>query len=494
MSSERKCGQFCSTTVAITARILSGIACAALMVSFASAQNPPASSLRFTQDVQLLDCEPVTGVPCFRIGFSALAPDGTPARIPVLTPSQMASSLTVDLGDRTVKPFFVSLPSETSAPAVMRLTLFLIDTSGSMNRPLSNGETRFHAAKAAISHFLEDFESGADRVAVVGFESHGVAAAIRSSRFAISRADAQSQVDALTAPKPRNDTALYSAVDMGIDALREQIRTLPGAHEALLFLLTDGDNDVQESRGDDRNLLSGASGLRIVVQKVRDNPDIRVIAVGIGSPKEVNQDALSQISSKFTMITDADALMRAFKHPAPTMQAKDIAATFASPWPDRASLAARTIRLRLQMKLPTGEELNSDEITWNPPEVGQPVFAGRCDPREGQVLLRSSLESGKTFWMSVFRPVLVFAVYAAALLILWFWVPPLIWSQGYESVISESERARWGEGASARYASPPGGGAAPAGFGRAPRGVAESRRDTPRRLERHPNARPDGRK
>ncbi len=494
VSSERKCRQFCSTTVAITARIFSGIACAALMVSFASAQNPPASSLRFTQDVKLLDCEPVTSVPCFRIGFSALAPDGTPARIPVLTPSQIASSLTVDLGDRTVKPLFISSPSETSAPAVTRLTLFLIDTSGSMNRQLPNGETRFHAAKVAISRFLQDFENGVDRVAVVGFESHGVVRAIRSARFATSRGDAQSEVDALAEPRPRNNTGLYSAVDVGTDVVREQIKTLPGAHEAFLFLLTDGDNEVQESRGDDHDLLSGPAGLRVVVQKVRDNSDIRVIAVGIGSPKEVNQDALSQISSQFTMITDADSLMRAFKHPAPTVPAKDIAATFASPWPDRASLAARTIRLRLQMKLPTGEELNSDEITWNPPEIGQPVFAGRCDPREGQVLLRSSLESGKTFWMSVFRPILVFTVYAAALLILWFWVPALIWSQGYESVTSESDRARWGEGASARYASPPGGGAAPAGFGRAPRGVAESRRDTPRRLERHPNARPDGRK
>jgi len=494
VSSERKCGQFCSMTVAITARIFSGIACAALMVSFASAQNPPASSLRFTQNVKLLDCEPVTRVPCFRIGFSALAPDGTPARIPALTPSQMAYNLTVDLGERTVKPFFVSLPSETSAPAVTRLTLFLIDTSGSMNRQLPNGETRFRAAKAAISRFLQDFENGVDRVAVVGFESHGVVRAIRSARFATSRGDAQSEVDVLAEPRPHNNTGLYSAVDVGTDVLREQIKTLPGAHEALLFLLTDGDNDVQESRGDDRDLLSGASGLRIVVQEVRDNPDIRVIAVGIGSPKEVNQDALSQISSKFTMITDADALMRAFKHPAPTMQAKDIVATFAAPWPDRASLAARTIHLRVQMKLPTGEEFNSDELTWTAPEVGQPVFDGRCDAREGQVLLGSSLESGKTFWRSVFRPVLVFAVWGAVLLILWFWVPPLIWGQEYAGVISESDRARWEEGATARHASPPGGGTAPAGFERGRGGVAESRQETARRLEHHPTAKPDGRK
>ncbi|HKM80737.1 MAG TPA: vWA domain-containing protein [Candidatus Acidoferrum sp.] len=494
MNSERKCGQFCSTTVAITARIFSGIVCAALMVSFASAQDSPASRLKFTQDMKLLDCEPVTSVPCFRIGFSALAPDGTPARIPVLTPSQMASSLTVDLGDRTVKPFLVSLPSETSAPAVTRLTLFLIDTSGSMNRQLPNGETRFHAAKAAISRFLQDFENGADRVAVVGFESHGVVKALRSARFATSRGDAQSEVDTLAEPKPHNNTALYSAVDVGTDVLREQIKTLPGAHEAFLFLLTDGDNDVQESRGDDHDLLSGPAGLRVVVQKVRDNSDIRVIAVGIGSPKEVNQDSLSQISSKFTMITDAEELMRVFKHPAPTVETKDILATFSSPWPDRASLAARTIHLRLQMKLPTEEQLNSDEITWTAPEVGQPVFDGRCDAREGQVLLRSSFESSKTFWMRVFRPLLVFAAWGAALLVLWFWVPPLIWSQGYEGVISESDRARWGEGATAQHASLPGGGATPAGFERGRGGVAESRRETARRLERHAPPKPDHRK
>src|SRR5208337_3288003 len=63
-----------------------------------------------------------------------------------------------------------------------------------------------------------------------------------------------------------------------------------------------------------------------------------------------------------------------------------------------------------------------------------------------QVLLRSSFESSKTFWMRVFRPLLVFAAWGAALLVLWFWVPPLIWSQGYEGVISESDRARWEKG------------------------------------------------
>jgi Mg-chelatase subunit ChlD len=494
VNSERQYGQFCSATAAITGRIFTGIACAALMVSFASAQGSPTSRLKFTQDVKLLDCEPVTSVPCFRIGFSALAPDGTPERIPVLTLTQMASGLTVDLGERTVRPFFVSLPTETSAPTVTRFTLFLIDTSGSMNRQLPNGETRFHAARTAISRFLQDFENGVDRVAAVGFESHGVERAIRSARFATSRSDAQSEVDALAEPKPKNNTALYSAVDVGTDVLREQIKTLPGAHEAFLFLLTDGDNEVQESRGDDHGLLSGASGLRIVVQKVRANSDVRVIAVGIGSPKEVNQDALSQISSQFTMITDADSLMRAFKHPAPTVPAKDIMATFASPWPDRASLEARSMRLRVQMNLPSGDTLSSDEITWTAPEIGQPLFAGRCDTQEGHVLLRSMVASGGAFWMRIFRPVLVFVGWGAALLILWFWVPPLIWGHEYAGVISESDRARWGEGATAQHASLPGGGAAPAGFERGRGGAAESRRETARRLERHAPPKPDHRK
>ena len=491
MNRERKYGWFWSTA-GIIGRISIGIASAALIVSFTAAQSPPVPTLKFTQNVELLDCEPVSSVPCFRIGFSALEPNGSPAQIPALTPPQLASSLSIDLGDRTVKPFFVSLPLGTSAPTVTRLTLFLIDTSGSMNRSLPDGETRFHAAKAAISHFLENFENGVDRVAVVGFESHRVATTIRSARFATSLADAQSQVDALAAPKPRNDTALYSAVDMGIDVLREQIKTLPGAHEAVLLLLTDGDNDVQESRGDDHDLLSGTAGLRVVVQRVRDNSEIRVVAVGIGNPKEVNQDALSQISREFTMSTDADGLMRAFKHPAPTMQAKDIVATFASPWPDRASLEARSMRLRVQMNLPSGDALYSDEITWTAPEIGQPLFGGRCDAQEGDVLLRSTLTGGGAFWMRIFRPVLVFVGWGAVLLILWFWVPPLIWGHEYAGVISEKDRARWAEGATARNASSPEGRAAPAGFERARRGVAESRRETPKRLEHHPTAKPDG--
>ena len=60
----------------------------------------------------------------------------------------------------------------------------LIDISGSMNRPVATGQTRFEAAKAAISSFLEGFQDGVDRVAVVPFESHHVESTIRSARFA----------------------------------------------------------------------------------------------------------------------------------------------------------------------------------------------------------------------------------------------------------------------------------------------------------------------
>lgn len=508
MNFERKIQQFRSMKGAIRGRVLTAIIFGTVLVNFSAAQTPPVSRLKFTQDGTLLNCEPVSSVPCFRIGFSALNADGSPAFIPALAPSQLASSLTIDLDNRSVKPFFASFAAGTSGPPPSRPTLFLIDISGSMNKRLPNGETRFEAAKAALTYFLKDFEDGVDSVAIVGFGSRGVATAIRSARFATSRADAQSQVDTLPIPKPKNNTALYSAVDIGLDALRGQIEAIPARREALLFLLTDGENDVRESLGDDRGLLSGPSGLQIVAQKVQKESTIRVVAVGIGNPREVNQDALSQISHKFTMITDVDTLTRAFKHPAPTMRANNILATFVSPWPDRASLAQRALHLRVKMKLPTGEEFSSDEINWATPEIGQPLFAAKCDANEGDALLRSNLAGSGTPWMTVLRPILVFAGWGALLLILWFGVPRLIWADEYAGAIPQIDHARWGGGSIARRASPPAGRTAPAGFeqGRgAIRGSQRAASDETRmapanftvtrtRLERNPPSEREGRK
>ena len=170
----------------------------------------------------------------------------------------------------------------------------------------------------------------------------------------------------------------------------------------------------------------------------------------------------------------------------PTVEAKEIVATFASPWPDRASLEARTIHFRVRMKLPAGEELESDETAWYSPEMGKPVFDGRCDAQEGEVLLRSSFAGGGKPWLSMTRPVLVFAGCGVALLILWFWVPPLIWRNGYADVIAEKERARWAGAAS-------GGHAAPAGFEQSRKSPVDAA-GTPKRLEHNSNSRRDRQK
>jgi len=170
----------------------------------------------------------------------------------------------------------------------------------------------------------------------------------------------------------------------------------------------------------------------------------------------------------------------------PTVEAKEIVATFASPWPDRASLETRAIHFRVRMKLPAGEELESDETAWYSPEIGKPAFEGRCDAQEGEALLRSSFAGGGKPWLSMTRPVLVFAGCGVALLILWFWVPPLIWRNGYADVIAEKERARWAGAAS-------GGHAAPAGFEQ-PRKSPVDAAGAPKRLEHNSNLRRDRQK
>jgi len=410
--------------------------------------------LEFTDSVRMLSCDPAGSAPCFRLKFNVVDAQGSPLPAQLPPPDKLASNLAVQVGDQVITPFFAEAGAGEQQVVRGRVALVLVDISGSMNRPLASGETRFEAAKNALGQFLDGFQDGVDRIAIVPFESHQVESTIRAAHFATTKTDALAQIQAIPKPQPHNNTGLFSAASIGLDVLSQEVSRNSGARvspEVLMILMTDGTNEVL--KGDDPGLLAGPEGLEQAAAKVKSS-GIQVIGVGFGDFKEIDETALRQLSTKYYMAADAATLGRIFTV-ARTLLASRIQATFTSPWPDRASLAGRTLRVSVRLKLPGGQELASDPKVWATPQIGLPVFEGHCDAAEMKALYAQSTPVS-TGWISILRPVLIFIGFGALLLIMWFWIPRLVWSEQYIGVVPTKRWSGQTAGVPARQA--------PAGF------------------------------
>ena len=415
--------------------------------------------LDFADEIRMVSCDPAASVPCFRIKLNIVDAQGKPLGLELPGPEKLAASMTVRAGEEEVTPFYATIPSDATVATRPRVALILIDISGSMNRVLSTGQTRFDAAKSALEHFLTGFQDGADQVAIVAFESHNVVAGIQAAKFASTKDGALQQVNALPEPKPKNNTGLYSAVDTGLDVLKGRLAGAgsgAGAPEGLLVVMTDGANEVY--KGDDAGLLAGDEGLALVGGRVASS-GLNVVGAGFGDVSQIDEKALSRLTTKYYMASDLEGLKKIFTMTRTTLRNR-VQATFASPWPDRASLAGRSMHVTARLKLPTGETLTSGEKIWETPQVGVPLFEGKCEAGELLAAIHVVPPAGGG-WMALLRPVLVFAGLGVLILILWFWVPRLAWPEQYIGVVPSS--ARWAEQAQpgTRKAAGP----APPGFG-----------------------------
>ena len=416
--------------------------------------------LDFADEIRMVSCDPAASVPCFRIQLNIVDGQGKPLGLELPAPDKLASSLTVKIGEQEITPFYATIPSDATVATRGRVALILIDISGSMNRVLATGQTRFDAAKSALEHYLTGFQDGLDEVAIVAFESHGVVAGIKAAKFASTKDEALQQVNALPAPKPKNNTGLYSAVDVGLDVLKERLAGAgggAGAPEGLLVVMTDGANEVY--KGDDPGLLAGDDGLALVGGRVAAS-GLNVVGVGFGDVSQIDEKALSRLSTKYYMASDLEGLKKIFTM-ARTVLRNRVRAMFASPWPDRASLAGRDLHVMARLKLPTGETLTSREKIWETPQIGVPLFAGKCEAPELLAAIHVSPPSGGG-WMALLRPVLVFAGLGVLILILWLWVPRLAWPEQYIGIAPSS--ARWAEQAQAGGGGARAAGPAPPGF------------------------------
>ena len=417
--------------------------------------------LEFADEIRMVSCDPAASVPCFRIKLNIVDAQGKPLGLQLPTPENLAASLTVKTGEQELTPFYATIPSDATVATRGRVALILIDISGSMNRVLATGQTRFDAAKSALEHFLTGFQDGTDEVAIVPFESHNVVPTIQAAKFAGTKDEALRQVNDLQAPKPKNNTGLYSAVDMGLDVLKQKLAAVGGgaaAPEGLLVVMTDGANEVL--KGDDPGLLAGDQGLDLVAGRVTGS-GLNVVGVGFGDTSQIDEKALSRLSTKYYMASDLEGLKKIFTMARAVLRNR-VQATFASPWQDRASLAGRSMRVTVRLKLPTGETLTSREKVWETPQVGVPLYEGKCEAPELLAAIHLPPPAGRG-WMALLRPVLVFTGLGVLILILWFWVPRLVWPEQYIGIVPSS--ARWADQAQPGQGAARPAGPAPPGFG-----------------------------
>jgi Ca-activated chloride channel family protein len=456
------------------------LAVAAVLAIFAapaSGQNP---GLDFAEPLKLVSCEPASTVPCFRMKLNLVDGAGQPYNAQLPPPDKLASQITVTMGGQQITPFYATAAGESVAKVRGRAALVIVDISGSMKKILPTGQTRFEAAKMAVKSFLGQFEEGVDRIAVVPFESHQVRERIESAVFARTRSAAIAQVDALPEPELRNNTALFSAVVFGTETLRNALprleKEMGETPEAMVIVLTDGNNEVL--KGDDLGLLAGPAGMDEASRYARQAP-FPVIAIGFGEPGSIDEAALRQISTKYYLASDYEGLRRIFTFTR-TFLNNRLAATFSSPYPDRASLAGQNLPVIVELKLPNGQVLRSPEVLWSAPQMGVPVYAGKCNPDEMKAVLQNLPVSAG--WTSIIRPLGVFVGLALLLLLMWHWLPRLVWPEQFIGVMpgAGAGQGKWASqtrivnGVIAGRPAPPGFQKGPGGVAMPPRSAGDA--------------------
>lgn len=391
--------------------------------------------LSFVDKPVLLQCENGAAEPCFRLNFHFVDHDDKPVEISLPAAEQLASHLEIQIENHNVKPFYAIADQGHSVQSNRpRITLILFDISGSMlNRDFA-GQSRFDGAKSAAAEYLDELTDGQDAVAIVPFASRGVDATINAARFVHTRAEARSQLDALPAPVPRNNTALYSAVRTSVERLKRERTAVTGVEpEVLLLLLTDGSNDVQERAGDDPGLLQGPSGLQAATDAVHAS-GVEVFPIGLGDQKSIDEAAMTALGTKPPLITfDLAELRRAFHIPE-RQQNNWLTATLQAPaaYGSRSLLAGQVLHFRAKLTQTDGTILfENRQAPWAAPPVATPSFEGTCTDAEQRALLADmAAQHGSV--LSLLRPIAVFLGLSGVLALLWFAMPRLLWPDRYD--------------------------------------------------------------
>jgi Mg-chelatase subunit ChlD len=421
---------------------LAVLTCAAAAI--ASAQQPAKPSrLLLTSPPHLVDCAPVMQSPCMSAAVTPGDAEGKPAPVTLPAASQLAGAFTLQSASGEAKPFYASAGSGPDAGQHTNVVLMIVDISGSMNQPMAGGSTRFQSLKSAIAQFLAGMQEGSDRVAIVPFESHNVVSTIRSAVFTTHRADALAQLNALPAPGPKNNTALYQAVFSGVDSMKGELASLqhegatPAELQPHLIVMTDGKNEV--APGDDPQLLNGDLGLQQAVAQVQTS-NLDTIGIGFGDKNDIDAGALQKLTKRFFYAADANQLLAAL-HVSRSAVSHSIQITWPLPEANRVALMGRDQIWTPSMQLEDGSVLTGDPLRLIVPATNAPEYDRAASPQELEALIATH-PPANSGWSSVLVHLLLYLGASAILLILWFWVPRLIWGEQYSSSVPDRSR-RW---------------------------------------------------
>lgn len=412
----------------------------------------PQQKLEFANQLKLLDCKPANAIPCFRASLNVLDAQGMPAAIDITDQDKLTSNLKITADGLPVKVFYANTGSDGNNRR-SRYMLILLDISGSMAHKMSPEETRFDQARSVLAKTLAVLYQESDlHVAVVPFESHQVKAIIRDAVFADTLAAATAQIDSLPFPKKTNNTALYSAVEIGLEVLKKQLNKQPSS-EGMLVVMTDGKNEV--FRGDDADLLDN-NGLEQVKRAIKST-QLPVAGIGFGEERAVDRVALEALSTIPPVISpDVEKVRNALSF-AGKLLVNRIEVSFLSPKPDLASLAGQTINFQATLQLPDGNILSSNRVIFETPQMGTPLINGKADEQEIRALYNFDHSSTGPGWLTLLRPVFVFLALGGLLLIAWFGIPRLIWPGQYIGNIGTAKpAAKWAGPVPASKKAPPG--------------------------------------
>ena len=404
------------------------LACAASLC--AQGNGGEAAGLSVIRAPQLVRCTPITLIPCISVTVTPSNGAGRPIAVALPTKDRLLQAVQIESDGAAISPFYASSSSGSSQRP--NIVLIELDISGSMNSPVSAGVTRFDAARAAISKYLGSMQQGVDQIAVVPFESHHVVPTIRAAVFTGKREEAMAQLQAVPRPEAKNNTALFQAVFTGVQTMQAEMAALskPGTpasdFQPRVIVMTDGKNEVM--RGDDPDLLDGPLGMQQAAANVASS-GFDVIGIGFGNRSEIDTDALGHLSKRIFLATTGDELAQIL-HATTPLKTSELQITFLSPWGDRPSLASKDPQFVFSLTLPDGRRLLSPVARYLTPALGTPLYERQATYEEMQALIaaRPPADSG---WAAVLRGLLVFGGCGVALLLLWFWVPWLVWGNEY---------------------------------------------------------------
>jgi hypothetical protein len=412
--------------------------------NFAHAQT---AALDFLAKPALIECEPESGEPCFRIKVGFLDEMGKPFNVQLPPADHLASHIEVQVDGQLARPFYAEanpgMPGQTRRP---QTTLLLFDVSGSMLTTDLAGQSRFAAAKGAAAEYLKSFSDGQDLVAIVPFASRNVEKTIAAAQFVSTCVAAQAEIDTLPRPEPRNNTALYSAVRAAVELLRQRAR--PGAEQPRLLLLTDGTNDVHPQAGDDQDLLAGPGGLATAAAAVQQS-GVEVQPIGLGDRQSIDEMAMTRLGTRPPLITfDLDTLHRAFQvRELPQDGSLTVTLTAPDSLGSRTMLAGRLVHFRVKITLLDGSVLvENRQALWVAPPLATPSFEAAATNAEQHAFLQYARLDHSSL-LFILRPVFVFAACAALLAVLWFGLPRLLWPERYDNRSARPIRPEYWPGA-----------------------------------------------